>query len=117
MDLAYMDAIAAQVDQEVCELNMDDTSQCNTTGDWDEAKAQQKKMKVGFYKFCHFNTGHHRFFLVCRPTLRRKKVNKKRSHKKLEVRCLLQKCDYSRQFHWINEGNGNEALYDLKGSR
>ena len=46
----------------------------------------------------------------------RRKNNKKRESKKTEVRCMMQYHDYSAQFHWINKGNGKEALYDLKGS-
>jgi hypothetical protein len=47
--------------------------------------------------------------------LQRRKVNRKREHKKTEVRCSRQNRDYSAKFHWIDKGYGKEAIYDLNG--
>ena len=68
MESAYMGELAAQVGQEVWKLNMVGTSRVNRTGAGVEVKAQQKKMKVGTYKCCFFNTIPYHFLWVCGPT-------------------------------------------------
>ena len=62
---AYMGKLATQVGQEVWKLNMVGTSQVNQTGARDKVKAQQKKMKVGTYESCFFNTTVYHFMLLC----------------------------------------------------
>ena len=48
--------------------------------------------------------------------LQRRKVGKTREREKMEVQCPMQNRDYSWTFHWIDKGNGKEAICDLKGS-
>jgi hypothetical protein len=137
MDSAYMGELAAQVGREVWKLNMVGTSQCNRTGAGKEVKAQRKKMKIGSYEGCFFQhktlpllvglwadnnivttlSNYHSPEICAEGSgvLRRKKVNKVREREKSEVRCPMQNRDYSRQFHWIDKGNGKEAKFDLKG--
>jgi hypothetical protein len=138
MDSAYMGELAALVGRQVWKLNMVGTSQCNRTGAGDEVKAQRNKMKVGTYECSFFQhktlpllvalwadnnivttlSNYHSPEICAEGSgvSRRRKVNKKREREKTEVRCPRQNRDYSAQFHWIDKGNGKEALFDLKGS-
>ena len=64
----YIDTLIVQVGREVCKLNMVDTTQCNSTGVWDEVKAQNKKVRVGSYISCLLKTQKYCFLLACGST-------------------------------------------------